>query len=210
MKRIVLALVAIACFVPGLAVGLTITFDNSAPPGGAPSHGSNPTVFDGFTFTATGGATQYSLDPGYDPTNAPPNNTDFETFENSPVTWTMSGATPFTLGSLRAAAIYGDGAGTLTVTGNLSGGGTVVQVFNLPAYSGSAQWATYVLNPGFANLASVDFAWSGEFIGIDDVVVSGQSAAAPVPSLSMLATVSLALMLVATAFLARRRRTLRR
>ena len=209
MKRITIGIVALALLLPGVVFAQVITFDNTASPGDATGYGGDPVVFGAFTFTATGGTSQYSLDPAYDASNAPPNNTDFETFENGPVTWTMSSPAPFQLSSFRGAAIYDNGAGTLTVTGNLNGGGTVVQVFNIPSGNPNAQWATYVLNAGFTNLTSVDFDWSDQYFGLDDVVINGASVAGtgtPVPTQSELGTALLALAIAAAAALALRRR----
>ena len=211
MKSIVAGVAAFVLLGSGSASGLTITFDNTAPTGDAVGYNQAPVSFGAFTFTATGDTEQFSLDPEYETDNAPPNGTDFETFEGdeeSSVTWTMSSATPFRLTSFRAAAIYDDPAGTLTVTGNLSGGGTVVQVFNIPSGNPTAQWATYALNSGFANLASVDFEYSNVFIGLDDVVVDGAGAGAgvPVPTLSESGLAALMLALVAASAFALRRR----
>ena len=199
------ALLALA-LAPASVSALTITFDNLATTGDAVSYGGSPFPIQGYTFVATVG-TQFSLDPAYDSSNAPPNNTDFQTFEGGP-SWTMSAAAPFAFVSLRAAPIYDDPAGTVTVTGHLSGGGTVVQVFNLPSGNPNAQWATYVLPGGFTNLTSVDFVYSGQYIGIDDVVVSDQGPAKPIPALapSWLAALSLLLAAASVVVLARRKR----
>ena len=213
MKRsIIVGIAACLALAAATASGQIVTFDDTAPPNDATSYGGDPVTFGAFTFTATGGTSQFSLDPGYDNSNAPPNGTDFETFEGGTPTWTMSSAGTFALTSFRAAAIYDDPAGTLTVTGNLSGGGTVVQVFNIPSGDPNAQWATYALNPGFANLTSVDFDWSGTYVGIDDVVANAAvllTPGVPVPATSAYGTAALALSLLGASVLALRRRRAR-
>lgn len=205
MKRIVGWLLGLALLVPASAPAVVITFDNLVSTGNAISYGSGPFTIQGYTFIAIAGE-QFSLDPDYDLSNAPPNNTDFQTFEDLP-TFTMSHPTPFALVSFRAASIYDTPASTLTVTGNLIGGGTVVQAFAIPSGDPTAQWATYVLPAGFTGLASVTFAFSGDFLGIDDVVVSGPSGDPPIPALEPMSLIALSTLLALAAFaFARRRR----
>lgn len=203
MKRIVGWLLGLALLVPVSASATVITFDNLVATGDAISYGSSPFTIQGYTFTATAGQ-QFSLDPDYDLSNAPPNNTDFETFEGNP-SFTMGHPTPFTLVSFRAAAIYDTPASTLTVTGNLSGGGTVVQAFAIPSGDPTAQWATYVLPAGFTGLSSVSFVFTGEFLGIDDVVVAGPSGDPPIPALDPMSLLALSTLLALAAFAFARR-----
>ena len=209
MKRLLHVLAALALLGSTSASALVIDFNNLAGPGGFVDRGTNGAFStSGFTFTAAGDTNQYTLDPAYDTTNAPPDNSDFETFENGAASWTLGSGTPFSLVSFDAAAIYGDAGNALTVTGHLSGGGTLVQVFKLPSGDPTAQWATFSLPASWVNLTSVDFDWGGEFIGLDNVVVVPGVAvtAAPVPGLTPSGLAGLALALaVASAFLLRRR-----
>lgn len=211
MKRFLPVLAALALLGSTSASAIVIDFNNLAPVGDFADRGVDGAFnTSGFTFTATGGTHQYTLDPAYDPSNAPPDNSDFETFEDGSASWTLSAAAPFSLASFDAAAIYDDGANTLTVTGHLSGGGTVVQVFNLPTGSPTAQWATYTLPAGWTGLTSVDFDWGGGYIGLDNVNVTAGAApaAAPVPVLpaSGLAALVLALLAAGSAVLRKRHR----
>jgi hypothetical protein len=210
MKRLVVGIITAWLLAPAAAWGLVITFDGTAPtdPGYVPHGVDSAYVTGGYTFTSTGATSQFSLDPDYDASNAPPNGTDFQTYENGASSFTLSGPATFALTSFRAAAIYDDPLGTLTVTGHVNGGGTVVQVFNIPSGNPNAQWATYALPAGFVNLTSVDFDWSGSFLGIDDVVIEGAVLAGggvPVPALSTPAVAGLGLMLALAAWFARRR-----
>lgn len=198
MKRIVLSIAAFLLLGPAPATGLTIDFNNLVPTNGFISRGVDGVYsVSAFTFRATGGTEQFSLDPGYDVTNVPPDNTDFETFEAGAASWTLSSGAPFALVSFQSAAIYRDPANTLTVTGHVSGGGTVVQVYNLPAWNTTAQWNTYTLPGGWTNLTSADFVYSGEFVGLDNVVVTGggTASATPVPSVSSSGLLALMLLL---------------
>ncbi len=211
MKRLLSTLAALALLGPTAASALVIDFNNLAPAGNFVDRGVNGAFStSGFTFTATGGTNQYTLDPAYDSSNAPPDSSDVETFEGGSASWTLSAAAPFSLASFDAAAIYDDGANTLTVTGHLSGGGAVVQAFNLPTGSPNAQSATYTLPAGWTGLTSVDFDWGGGFIGLDNVNVTAGAApaAAPVPTLptSGLALLALALLAGASTVLLRRER----
>lgn len=211
MKRLLPALAALALLGSTSASALVIDFNNLAAPGDFVDRGVNGAFSNsGFTFTATGDTYQYTLDPAYDSSNAPPDNSDFETFEGGSATWTLSAGAPFSLARFDAAAIYDNGANTLTLTGHLSGGGTVVQVFNLPSGNPSAQWATYTLPAGWTNLTSVDFDWAGNNVGLDNVnvTVGAASVAAPVPMLpaSALAVLVLALLAAASAALRKRDR----
>jgi len=211
MERLLPTLAALALLGSTSASALVIDFNNLAPTGDYVSYGSNG-VFkaSGFTFTATGGTYQYTLDPAYDSSNAPPDNSDVETFESGSASWTLGSGGPFSLVRFDAAAIYNNGANTLTLTDHLSGGGTVVQVFNLPSGNPSAQWATYTLPAGWTNLTSVDFDWGDNNVGLDnvDVIAGAASAAAPVPVLpaSGLAVLVLALLAAASAALRKRGR----
>lgn len=161
------------------ASALTIDFNGTAPPGGAPN--VNPSYStSGFTFTALSSTSIYLLDPDYDNSNAPPDNSDFFTMESgSPTAIDLSSDNPtFSLQSFRAAAIYDDPAGNLTVTGNLSGGGSLVEVFALPSGNPTAAWNTYTLASNWNNLTSVTFEWGDSYVGLDDVVVDGSTVVA--------------------------------
>ena len=179
MKKLLTNLVLFAVIQTAPAFALTITFNDTAPDGTATFWGTNGEYTEsGVTFLATSSTSQFSLDPAYDPTNTPPDGTDFQTFEGGAADWTVYlDATGSALIDFQAAAIYGDAGGALTLTGHLSGGGTIVEVFNLPPYQGppfggAAIWDTYTLPAGWDNLTRVDFDYIGNYVGIDNVNVA--------------------------------------
>jgi hypothetical protein len=164
------------------ASALTINFNETVSPGNATQQ--NPSyATSGFTFTALSNTRIYLLDPGYDTSNAPPDNNDFFTIEGgSPSAVDLTSDNPtFSLQSFDAAAIYDDPAGNLTVTGQVSGGGTLTQVFALPSGNPTASWNTYTLPANWNDLTSVTFAWSDAFAGLDNIVVDGSTAAPSTP-----------------------------
>ena len=72
------------------------------------------------------------------------------------------GATSIDLASVFAGSNPG---GPLTFVGHLIGGGTVQQTFQLGASQGTPAFTTFSFNQGFANLASLDLAVSGNIQG---------------------------------------------
>jgi len=182
------------------ASAVTLDFNGLVPAGNAPN--VNPSyAISGYTLTAGPSTSIFLLDPAYDPSNAPPDNDDFFTVEgSSPSVVLTSGSGTFSLQSFSAAAIYDDPAGSLTVTGNLSGGGTVVQAFSLPTGNPNAQWNTYSLPANWVNLTSVTFSWPNQYLGLDNIVVDGGEPV-PVMPLGVLAGLGVLLALLGRKYL---------
>lgn len=161
------------------ASALTLDFNETVAPGDADN--VNPSYsLSGFTLTSISGTSIYLLDPEFDLSNAPPDSSDFFTIEGGdPTAVELTSSNPtFSLQRFDAAAIYDDPAGDLTVTGNLSGGGSLVEVFAIPSGSPSAVWATYTLPASWVNLTSVTFEWQDRFAGLDNIVVDEPGATA--------------------------------
>jgi hypothetical protein len=95
---------------------------------------------------------------------------------------TVSGGGTFTLNQFDWGGVLSE-SGTFTVIGNLSGGGSVSQVFALDGNTATLE--TFVLPGTFTNLASVTFEHLGGSQGsqnIDNIVVNQQSTPVPEPS----------------------------
>ncbi|TGD74768.1 IPTL-CTERM sorting domain-containing protein [Mangrovimicrobium sediminis] len=166
------------------ASAITLTFNDLAPSGDAPNVTPSYTL-SGYTFTAGPSTSIFLLDPLYDTDNVPPDGTDFFTFEGgSPSVEITASAPTFSLQSFSAAAIYGDPAGDLTVTGTLSGGGTLVATFPLAAASPTAVWNTFSLPANWVDLTDVTFAWGDSYVGLDNIVLD-EPVAQEVPALPL-------------------------
>lgn len=183
------------------ASALTIGF-NTSQPGETTFHGSGGSYTESaFTFTAEAGTgtAQFTIASTNALTNAPPDGSGFNSFE-AHATATFSLTSPyesFTLEGFQAASIFNTPtAETLTLTGHIRGGGTLVEVFNLPAFSGTAVWTTFTLPATWVNLTSVDFASTHFNLGVDNVIVSGYPVPAPTLSIWLLSLLTGVLLLV--------------
>lgn len=196
--RLLLASALLAGAGCAFATPLTISFDGTAPPGGAHNYDWAGTYLDvsGFIlqgqFGDAGAPTNWYASTGVatisptipDPTLPSANGTDFgylfkggDSTVPAPTATLSDGGAVFSLQSFLGANLGNQPAGTLTLTGHQVGGGTLTQVFNT---LGGNQWSPFTLN-GWTNLSSVDFVGSQNGVGLDSVVVTPGAATADVP-----------------------------
>jgi hypothetical protein len=110
---------------------------------------------------------------------------------NAQVIMTQIGGGTFAVSAFDAATYWTGASGTLDITGNLSGGGTVTDSFNL-----TSAFQSFTLPGTFNNLVSLEFedSQSGSFLtapgfGIDNINLAPGGSTVPEPtSLMLLAT----------------------
>ena len=174
-----LAICLLACLCAGApAFAATIGFEGVVSGGGS-SVPVTPYSEAGFTLTnSLGSASDGIFDEGAGLVN---NGTDVFAWcggcSGAPLVITLSenGGNPFSLLSFEAGNLvpgFFTAGEQIVVTGNLAGGGTVVQSLSLVA----DQLTLFTLGAGFTNLASVEFVGSlapgGSHLAMDNLVVS--------------------------------------
>jgi len=212
----------------GTGTVVTIDFENVALPGtqlvystnsNAPSPSATPYSEDGFTFSTNNDPTVVTsiFDSAYITSQSflgAGNGTDIFGFCAScfqtVVSLAATSGAPFSLLSLDASNL---GIGFLTpgeslvVTGNLMGGGTVVQALPLVLDT----FTTFTLGAQFMNLASVTFASSllgnAAYIGMDNIVLATGVTGVSVPEPSTILLLGAGLLTLG--FSRRRRRNVR-
>lgn len=172
MKNLIVSLLLFFSLQSVSAFALTITFNNTAPPGGSTSYGNQGVYTEsGYTITGRSQTFVFAADPGFDVSENPPGGTDWLAFQGPGTGFTLTTASPFSLDSFQAAVIFGFPAATLTLVGQLDGGGTIIEMFDLPASVTTATWNTFNLPGGWSNVTSVSFTSSGDRLGLENVVV---------------------------------------
>ena len=145
----------------------------------------------GMTLTASPTSRLATYSPTVSPLQYPSNNgTDFAGFDaSSASTVTLSSASVFSLLNFNASTLVNAGTTVLTLTGHVSGGGTLSQTFNT---LGNFQWSLFSLT-NWNNLTSVDIASSNLTTGTGlDNITYNQSASVPEPSVFLLLGLGLA------------------
>lgn len=177
-----------------------ITFEGVAPPGDQTTEDGSNTVFSGFNVFVPHGHYQSN---GFDFPNRPVNGTDwllhdhFNGTLNQPVVVTKVGGGSFSAQSIDASEwdaslLRGQ---TLTLTGHLSGGGTIVQQFTTDDVFA---FETFTLS-GFGDITQLDILGSTTGVnfgtlGYDNIVLDDPVTGVPVPAPLALAALGLALL----------------
>jgi hypothetical protein len=131
----------------------------------------------------------------------------------NPITMSLVGGGTFSLNSLDYAEFLQDNrvATSLTITGNLFGGGTVQQIVALDfirdGLGGVNDFQTTVFDGSWANLVSVEFKGSGstngdDYFALDNIVVNQT---APVPEPTSMALLGIGAGITAVGAIRRRR-----
>jgi len=150
----------------GRAQGEVITFENFAPPGGVVNvNPASPYSEAGFRLTPTNAGSAVFDAAAF--VDMPGNTTDFFGFaEGNIITLTNVAGVPFNLSSLLLGpTTIGSGAVTMTLVGNLTGGGSITRTFSF------LTTATPVTLSGFTNLTRVVFSTTDD-AGIDNINVT--------------------------------------
>jgi len=172
----------LAILLPAAAAhAATLTFESFAPSGSVVNiNPALPYTEAGFTISVTN-----ALSAVFDSasgSNLIGDSTDWFGFapSNSP-TLTLNGGGPFSLTSLiLGPSTIGTGMVNMTITGNLFGGGTLMD-------TRTGLTTATLVNLGWTNLASVQFATSND-AGLDNIVVNSAVSAVPEPaSLALIA-----------------------
>jgi len=170
-----LSLLGLFC---GVAAATTLDFEDITS-----NNFDTPIVSNGFSFDFSGG---WFIGP--EPLGAFNSNgtSRLVTTANTTILMQAADSHIFTLSSLFAATGSSTGTGTIQLTGNLDGGGTVSQTLNV-----TSDFTSFTINPSFTNLSSVTFLTSSTGGGLDNLLVDG-AAAAPEPASLMLVGIGVA------------------
>lgn len=160
---------------------------------GHPNSG-NPTEYqDGYTFTFAASGWGIFTD-ARDPTWVHNGTTRLVLADGSPgsVAMSQTNSNPFSLQSFDAATMFTGRSGTINITGNISGGGTLLASVNV-----GDTFSPFVL-VGFNNLSSVVFAESvsGAWpntpgLSLDNLTVDAPGSSVPEPALAGMVALSL-------------------
>lgn len=157
-----------------------INFDNTTS--AITSFSGGGYVESGFTLTRIGDTELATLDAAFSPSNYPSqNNTDFAQFERQHFllpALSLTAINPFSLQSFNAAHLGFRPADSLTLTGHVSGGGILSQIFTT---QGNNQWSLFSLT-GWNNLTSVDIVSQGAVASLDNITVNADASTVSEPS----------------------------
>ena len=178
-------------FFPNKAQAVIAIFEGVAPFGDETS--INPYTESGFQFEGIGDTRHFVISDSQTRTPiADGSGSDFGFWQSGSQTLEITSLTndPFSLQSFDAGNTYGQPGGLLTVTGNLNGGGTVVDTFT----TAQDVFNTFNLPTTFTNLDSVRIQAQNNYVAYDNVALNEASASVPFefsPTLGILAVGSI-------------------
>ena len=181
----------------------TILDFSDVPPGTLAAF--NPYISQGFSLTSTSGGFVFnSPDTGNGSAQTVGNNpfyagaNGFAAFAPATITLADTGGDPFSLVSIDLARDFAfDPAPSVTFTGTINGGGTIVETFTVTTSSPPLAFQTFAFS-GFTNVVSVSWAQGTPAEGLHqfanvDLSVAGNSTTTPVPEPSTLSLLLMAL-----------------